>query len=50
MLLSVVAVSLFPLGKAGRNTVRAEICLSGKKDVTFHKLKMAQGRFATTTP
>lgn len=37
-LCSVVPSSLSSPGKAGRRTVRAETCLSGKRDVRFHEL------------
>lgn len=48
MLLSVVPASLSSLGKAGRDTVRARTCLSGKRDVRFHELELDPGGSATT--
>lgn len=47
MLFSFVSASLTSLGKAGRNTAKAETCLSGEKDVTSHELELDQGCFAT---
>lgn len=48
MLLSVALASLSSVGKAGRNTVKAKTCLSGKRDVKFRDLELDQGCFVTT--